>query len=240
MSTSTSSSEESIPPIPRKIANYWLEETLGAGYSGTWTRNIFNESPADLSAGSIYRARHLHTNDVVALKVQHVNHECPTNRYERGFYPTLQGGKGMPRLWASGIETCWDYLAIDLLGPSLDNLYRKSGKDTMDLRSVCCIAMQVVRRQKLPITNPLLIKVKISRLELMHNRGILHRDIQLGNCVIGLPPNDKTVYMIDFGFSKRYIDPNTHRHIPDSKAKRDFIGNYWFRFVSGLSLVPTS
>ncbi|KAF8073825.1 kinase-like domain-containing protein [Lyophyllum atratum] len=38
--------------------------------------------------------------------------------------------------------------------------------------------------------------------------------------------------MIDFGFSKRYIDPHTRRHIPDSKAKRDFIGNYWFSSVN--------
>lgn len=65
----------------------------------------------------------------------------------------------------------------------------------------------------------------------MHGRGILHRDIQLGNCVIGLPPNEQTIYMIDFGFSKQYIDPRTNRHIPDSKVKRDFIGNYWFSSV---------
>ena len=76
--------------------------------------------------------------------MQYVNHECPTNRYERGFYPALQGGKGMPVLWASGVEGIWDYLVIDLLGPSLDNLLRKSGKDSMDLASVCSIAMQVV------------------------------------------------------------------------------------------------
>jgi casein kinase 1 len=66
----------------------------------------------------------------------------------------------------------------------------------------------------------------------MHARGVLHRDIQLGNCVVGLPPHEKTVYMIDFGFSKQYIDPRTRCHIPDSKAKRDFIGNYWFRSVN--------
>ena len=57
----------------------------------------------------------------------------------------LQGGVGMPRLYASGVEGVWDYLAIDLLGSSLDSLFRKSGKDTMDLRSVCSIAIQVVR-----------------------------------------------------------------------------------------------
>lgn len=66
----------------------------------------------------------------------------------------------------------------------------------------------------------------------MHGRGILHRDIQLGNCVIGLPPNEQIIYMIDFGFSKQYIDPKTNRHIPDSKVKRDFIGNYWFSSVN--------
>ncbi|KAJ7935573.1 kinase-like domain-containing protein [Mycena leptocephala] len=183
--------------IPRYIGNYYLGENLGSGYSG-----------------SIFRATHIHTGELVALKVQHVNHECPTNRYERHLYPSLQGGEGMPTLWACGVEGAWDYLAIDLLGASLDNLYRKSGKETMDLSSVCAIAMQL-----------------ITRLEFMHSRGILHRDIQLGNCVIGLPPNEKTIYMIDFGFSKRYIDPYTQRHIPDSRAKRDFIGNYWFSSV---------
>lgn len=68
-------------------------------------------------------------------------------------------------------------------------------------------------------------------MEFMHARGLLHRDIQLGNCVLGLPPNNTTIYMIDFGFSKFYIDQRTKRHIPDSKAPRDFIGNYWFSSV---------
>lgn len=66
----------------------------------------------------------------------------------------------------------------------------------------------------------------------MHSRGILHRDIQLGNCTLGLGKTEGVIYMIDFGFSKRYIDPHTRKHIPDSKAKRDFIGNYWFSSVN--------
>ena len=65
----------------------------------------------------------------------------------------------------------------------------------------------------------------------MHHREVLHRDIQLGNCAIGLAPNESMIYMIDFGFSKRYIDPLTRRHIPDSKQARDFLGNYWFTSV---------
>jgi casein kinase 1 len=59
----------------------------------------------------------------------------------------------MPILWAAGVEGWWDYLAIDLLGPSLENLYRASGKGIMDLRSVCCIAMQLVSLMLLRVRN---------------------------------------------------------------------------------------
>jgi len=52
----------------------------------------------------------------------------------------------MPTYWAGGVEGDWDYIAIDLLGASLDNIYRKAGgpAQVMDLGSVCCIAMQMV------------------------------------------------------------------------------------------------
>ena len=65
----------------------------------------------------------------------------------------------------------------------------------------------------------------------MHTRGVLHRDIQLGNCVTGSGPNAGVIYMIDFGFSKFYIDQWSGKHIPDSNEPRDFIGNYWFSSV---------
>lgn len=49
----------------------------------------------------------------------------------------------MPTMWASGVHGVFDYLVIDLLGPSLDNLYRQNNR-IMDLRSVLSIGMQVV------------------------------------------------------------------------------------------------
>jgi casein kinase 1 len=136
----------------------------------------------------------------------------------------------MPKLYAAGVEGVWDYLAIELLGPSLDNLFRQSGQDVMDMRSVCAIAIQVVGARSLYCRTLFNKCHQINRLQFMHQSEVLHRDIQLGNCVIGRHPNDKVIYMIDFGFSKRYIDKHTRRHIPDSKLKRDFIGNYWFRY----------
>ena len=50
----------------------------------------------------------------------------------------------MPTLWAAGVDGSWDYLALDLLGSSLHSLFWKSNKNTMDLRNVLCIGMQVV------------------------------------------------------------------------------------------------
>lgn len=146
----------------------------------------------------------------------------------------LQGGVGMPTLWAAGVQDNLDYLVIDLLGPSLDNLYKKLTPRVMGLPSVLQIALQVVSTATSFIQNHLKSQrpSQLTRLEFMHARGLLHRDIQLGNCVVGLGENASTLYMIDFGFSKQYIDPRTHRHIPDSKKKRSFIGNYWFTSVN--------
>ena len=98
------------------------------------------------SIGAIFMAEHVHTGQVAAIKLQPYDEPCPTNRYERAFYPALQGGVGMPVLWAHGQQGYWDYLVIDLLGRSLDSLQRELNltQDVWDLRSVCCVAIQMV------------------------------------------------------------------------------------------------
>jgi casein kinase 1 len=129
-------------PFPRIVGNWSLLEALGSGYSGKSNTTVIVS--ANTRPGSIFRAQNIHTGQIMALKIQDVDHECPTNNYEKHIYPLLQGGKGMPTLWASGVHSKWNYLVIDLLGSSLDKLYKASGKEKMDLRSVCCIAMQLV------------------------------------------------------------------------------------------------
>ena len=71
-------------------------------------------SQADRRIGSIWQAVNPFTGQSAAVKVQDVDHECPTNRYERNFYPSLQGGKGMPTLWAAGVQGDHDYLGTAL------------------------------------------------------------------------------------------------------------------------------
>ena len=45
----------------------------------------------------------------------------------------------------------------------------------------------------------------IQRIEFIHNKGYLHRDIKPDNFVIGRGKKASKVYIIDFGLAKRYL-----------------------------------
>ena len=47
----------------------------------------------------------------------------------------------------------------------------------------------------------------------MHSFYFIHRDVKPENFLIGRDANILTIYAIDFGLAKRYLDPYTKRHI---------------------------
>jgi serine/threonine protein kinase len=55
-------------------------------------------------------------------------------------------------------------------------------------------------------------------LEHIHKRSFLHRDVKPDNFIMGIGPNSKFLYMIDFGFAKTYRDPTTLAHNPMQKG----------------------
>ena len=57
-------------------------------------------------------------------------------------------------------------------------------------------------------------------MEYFHARQFVHRDIKPDNFILGSGSKADTVYLIDYGLSKMYIDPKTGQHIPfkDGKA----------------------
>lgn len=53
----------------------------------------------------------------------------------------------------------------------------------------------------------------VQRIEYIHSRLYLHRDIKPDNFLIGLGRRQHYVYVIDFGLTKKYRDPKSGAHI---------------------------
>lgn len=62
-------------------------------------------------------------------------------------------------------------------------------------------------------------RLQINRIEYVHSKSFLHRDIKPDNFLMGLGRRANQVYIIDFGLAKKYRDPTTHQHIPYRENK---------------------
>lgn len=63
------------------------------------------------------------------------------------------------------------------------------------------------------------MKTQISRIEYIHAKSFIHRDIKPDNFLMGIGKRGNQVNVIDFGLAKKYRDPKTHLHIPYRENK---------------------
>ncbi|KAJ8899325.1 hypothetical protein K2173_018299 [Erythroxylum novogranatense] len=153
------------------------------------------------SFGELYLGVNVQTGEEVAVKLETVKTKHPQLHYESKLYMLLQGGTGIPHLKWFGVEGEYNVMVIDLLGPSLEDLFNYCNRK-FSLKTVLMLADQL-----------------INRVEYMHSRGFLHRDIKPDNFLMGLGRKANQVYVIDYGLAKKYRDLQTHKHIPYRENK---------------------
>lgn len=92
-------------------------------------------------------------------------------------------------------------MVMDRLGKSLEELFNECGR-RFRLKTVLMLADQI-----------------LSRIEVVHTKCYIHRDIKPDNFLMGVGFRRHLVYIIDFGLAKLYRDPRSHRHIPYREGK---------------------
>ena len=138
---------------------------------------------------------------IVAIKLECVKTKHPQLHIESKFYRIMQGGVGIPTIKWCGSEGDFNVMVMELLGPSLEDLFNFCSR-RFSLKTVLLLADQL-----------------ISRIEFIHSKNFIHRDIKPDNFLMGLGKKGNLVYIIDFGLAKKYRDARTHQHIPYRENK---------------------
>ena len=149
-----------------------------------------------LGAGTfsvVYEGINIKDNSKVALKLEEKNINKSLLKSEALNIFALQGF-GIIKFISFGHSKDYNVLVEPLLGESLYSLYLQLKKN-FTLKDICLIGIQT-----------------IERIEYIHSKGYLHGDIKPENFVIG--NNDqRIIYIIDFGLSKKYRSDRTGNHI---------------------------
>jgi casein kinase 1 len=107
---------------------------------------------------------------------------------------------GIPRVYSCGAEDEYNYLVMDLMGPSLESLLGQHSRK-FGLKTVLMLMDQM-----------------ILRIEYLHSRNLIHRDIKPDNFCMGINGQKEKLFILDFGLAKRYVMPNG-KHIPYKEGK---------------------
>jgi len=183
-----------------------MEFTFGGKYK-------IEEAIATGGCGSVYLGSHTIAGKEVAIKLQPTVQKHSPIRQESKIYKTLSGSPGIPWIMWSGKQGDYDVMIIDLLGPSLEDLFKMCNKH-FSLKTVLLIADQL-----------------IDRIEFIHTRDLVHRDVKPANFVMGIDTSAHLINVIDFGLAKKFRDSRTSEHIPYQQDEQHRVGTSLFAAI---------
>jgi serine/threonine protein kinase len=139
------------------------------------------------SFGTVYKAKHVRTGELVAVKMEQ-NGLTNSLKNEAKVYQYLLNEPGFPKLKWFKKEDQLTYLVIDLLVCSLTTLVKMKG--SLLNKVILQIGIQMIKR-----------------VETLHGKYMLHRDIKPDNFMLDRARN---LCLIDFGLCKRYDYNGSH------------------------------
>lgn len=153
--------------------------------------------------GELRLGKNIYTKEFVAIKMEAIKARVPQLHLEYRFYKQLTPAEGLPQVYYFGPCSKYNALVMELLGPSLEDLFEALDKK-FSLKTILMIAIQL-----------------ITRIEYVHSKFIVYRDIKPENFLVGRWSTEKmnVIHIIDFGLSKLFVDPTTQEHIPYREHK---------------------
>ena len=146
------------------------------------------------SFGNIYYVIRLQDKECFAMKTEKRSPKKNNLEIESFNLFRIQGGLGIPKLISYGHTKNYNILIETLLDKSLHTLFILHNREC-SIIDVCLIGIQI-----------------IERLQWIHSKDLIYRDIKPENFLIGI--NDPNViYAVDFGLCKKYRSSKTGKHM---------------------------
>ncbi|KAN0136933.1 Protein kinase-like domain containing protein, partial [Lactarius tabidus] len=146
--------------------------------------------------GEVFLACNVLTAQDIVIKLEPLNTSQHLLEHKYQVYKKLSGVIGILCVHWFGTEAGFNVMVLNCLGQLLEVLFAH-----------CCFKFTVQ-------TVLVLAEQLLCCLKHIHSCNFIHHDLKPSNIVMGTGMQSNVVYLINFGLSKEYRDPNTYKHIP--------------------------